>query len=68
MMKTNNFRRISRAVSWDAAINQENCMENNTFKGSLFGGFRRQDVMDYIEKASRESAELLQSQEERIHA
>ena len=43
-------------------------MENNTFKGSLFGGFRRQDVMDYIEKASRESAELLQSQEERIHA
>lgn len=43
-------------------------MENNTFKGSLFGGFNRQDVMNYIEKASRESAQLLQDQQERIAA
>lgn len=41
-------------------------MENNTFKGSLFGGFNRQDVINYIEKASKESAELLQANQERI--
>lgn len=41
-------------------------MENNTFKGSFFGGFNRQDVMNYIEKASKESAELLQENQERI--
>ncbi len=43
-------------------------MENNTFKGSLFGGFNRQDVMNYIEKASKESAQLLQDDQERIAA
>ena len=30
-------------------------MENNTFKGTLFGGFKREDVIDYITKASAES-------------
>ena len=30
-------------------------MENNTFKGSLFGGFNREDVIDYIKKTSAES-------------
>ncbi len=43
-------------------------MENNTFKGSIFGGFNRQDVMNYIEKASRESGELLQQNQEQIAA
>lgn len=41
-------------------------MENNAFKGTLFGGFNRQDVIDYIEKASRESAALLEENQERI--
>ena len=31
-------------------------MENNTFKASLFGGFNREDVIDYITKASAESS------------
>ncbi len=43
-------------------------MENNTFKGSFFGGFNRQDVMNYIEKASRESDELLRANQEQLHA
>ncbi len=43
-------------------------MENNTFKGSLFGGFNRQDVMNYIEKASKESAQLLEENAARIAA
>ena len=43
-------------------------MENNIFKGSLFGGFNRQDVMNYIEKASRESAVLLQEKDAQISA
>lgn len=43
-------------------------MENNAFKGSLFGGFNRQDVMNYIEKSARESAELIQQDQERIAA
>ena len=43
-------------------------MENNTFKGSLFGGFNRQDVMNYIEKASKESAALLQEKDAQINA
>ena len=30
-------------------------MENNTFKSSLFGGFNREDVIDYITKTSAES-------------
>jgi cell division septum initiation protein DivIVA len=41
-------------------------MENNVFKGSIFGGFNRQDVMNYIEKASRESTELLQESQLKI--
>lgn len=31
-------------------------MENNAFKGSLFGGFNRTDVIDYITKSSAESS------------
>ena len=31
-------------------------MENNTFKSVTFGGFAKQDVIDYIEKMARESA------------
>ena len=34
-------------------------MENTTFKNSLFGGFNRQDVIDYIESASRKSSETI---------
>ena len=38
-------------------------MENNTFKGSLFGGFNREDVIDYITKASAESTARIESLE-----
>ncbi len=31
-------------------------MESNTFKSVTFGGFAKQDVIDYIEKMARESA------------
>jgi len=34
-------------------------MENTSFKNSLFGGFNRQDVIDYIESASRKSSETI---------
>ena len=34
-------------------------MENTSFKNSLFGGFNRQDVIDYIESASRKSSESI---------
>ena len=43
-------------------------MENNAFKSSIFGGFNRQDVMNYIEKASRESTELLEENKTRIES
>ena len=33
-------------------------MENNTFKSVTFGGFDKQDVIRYIEQASREAAEI----------
>ena len=33
-------------------------MENNTFKSVTFGGFDKQDVILYIEQASREAAEI----------
>ena len=33
-------------------------MENNTFKSVTFGGFDKQDVIRYIEQASREAAEV----------
>ena len=33
-------------------------MENNTFKSVTFGGFAKQDVIDYIEKTARENAEV----------
>ena len=46
----------------------ESAMENNTFKGSLFGGFNRQDVINYIEKASKESAVLLDESTTKISA
>ncbi len=32
-------------------------MENNTIKSVMFGGFDKQDVIQYIEKTSKESAE-----------
>lgn len=32
-------------------------MENNTFRSVTFGGFAKQDVVDYIERTSREAAE-----------
>ena len=38
-------------------------MENNTFKGSLFGGFNREDVIDYIKKTSAESTARIESLE-----
>ena len=38
-------------------------MENNTFKGSLFGGFNREDVIDYIRKTSAESTARIESLE-----
>lgn len=34
-------------------------MENNSFKSSLFGGFRRKDVIAYIEKSAAESGERI---------
>lgn len=43
-------------------------MENNTFKSAMFGGFDRQDVIQYIERFARETAEaqdkLLEENEE----
>ena len=39
-------------------------MENNTFKSSLFGGFRRKDVIDYIEKSAGASKERIASLEQ----
>lgn len=38
-------------------------MENNAFKGSLFGGFNRADVIDYITKSSAESTARIASLE-----
>lgn len=46
-------------------------MENNTFKSVTFGGFAKQDVIDYIEKTARESAavqEKLRQENERLKA
>ena len=40
-------------------------MENSFFKGALFGGFRRADVIAYIEKAANESKELIAELEQR---
>ena len=37
-------------------------MENNTFKSVAFGGFAKQDVINYIEEAAREAA----AQQERL--
>ncbi|MBR7146491.1 MAG: hypothetical protein IKD11_02080 [Oscillospiraceae bacterium] len=34
-------------------------MENNTFKGTLFGGFNREDVISYITKTSAASNERI---------
>ena len=44
-------------------------MENNTFKTVTFGGFAKQDVIDYIEKNARDSAavqEKLQQENEEL--
>ena len=38
-------------------------MESNTFKGSLFGGFNREDVIDYITKTSAESTARIEALE-----
>lgn len=42
-------------------------MENNAFKSSLFGGFNREDVIDYITKASSESAARIEALEEDVN-
>ena len=34
-------------------------MENNTFKGTLFGGFNREDVISYITKTSAQANERI---------
>lgn len=36
-------------------------MESNVFKSVMFGGFDRQDVINYIEKTSQESAAAMQA-------
>ena len=36
------------------------CMENNSFKRVTFGGFAKQDVIDYIEKTARENAAVVE--------
>lgn len=36
------------------------CMENNSFKSVTFGGFAKQDVIDYIEKTARENAAVVE--------
>ena len=41
-------------------------MENNSFKSSLFGGFRRKDVIAYIEKAASESGKRITALEAEI--
>lgn len=46
-------------------------MENNTFKTVTFGGFAKQDVIDYIEKNARDSAavqEKLRQENESLRA
>lgn len=39
-------------------------MENNTIKSVMFGGFDKQDVINYIEKAAKESADAQHTLEE----
>ena len=39
-------------------------MENNTIKSVMFGGFDKQDVIQYIEKTAKESAETLHTLQE----
>lgn len=41
-------------------------MENTSFKNSLFGGFNRQDVIDYIESASRKNSETVAALESEV--
>ncbi|SMC42610.1 hypothetical protein [Papillibacter cinnamivorans] len=43
-------------------------MENKLFKSSAFGGFNRQDVLNYIENASRESAEIIEKNRRELDA
>lgn len=40
-------------------------MENNSFRSSLFGGFSRKDVVEYIEKSSAAANERIEVLEER---
>ena len=45
-------------------------MENNAFKSVTFGGFAKQDVIDYIERTARENAavvEQLQKENTALH-
>lgn len=45
-------------------------MENNTFKSVAFGGFAKQDVINYIEEAAREATaqqERLQQENDSLH-
>ena len=46
--------RGSTAAAW---IRKRWRMENNTFRSVTFGGFAKQDVVDYIERTAREAAE-----------
>lgn len=41
-------------------------MENKLFKSSAFGGFKRQDVLNYIESASKKSAESMEKQRQEL--
>ena len=41
-------------------------MENNTFKSALFGGFRRDDVIAYIEKSATESGNRITALEAHV--
>lgn len=43
--------------------NKVDDMENNTFKGTLFGGFNREDVIDYITKTSADSTARIEALE-----
>ena len=39
----------------------------NTFKGSVFGGFNRDDVIRYIEKTSLETKQQIEQQGQAYH-
>lgn len=43
-------------------------MGTNVLKGTLFGGFKRRDVISYIEKSSREHNELIAVKDDELAA